>query len=191
MMKLIHGSGWILHLILFMYLLTSHSLGLASNVLDQGSDYQRGKQAFSIYCQGCHTLRYADHATLNTPIDEIQRWFGKTPPDLSNIARGRSTIWLTRFLSDFYPDAERPFGSNNRQFKNVAMPNVLASITDEKERAQTIHDIVIYLDEIADPNQSLRKKTGFKILAFFFCFITCFWLIQRINQTNFAKIDKM
>lgn len=157
--------------------------GLTSPHPDEKADYLRGEQAFTIYCQGCHTLRYAAHTTLNTPTDEMQRWFGKLPPDLSNIARGRSPLWLNHFLNDFYPDANRPFGSNNRQFLNVAMPNVLASIADKKQRTQTIHDIVVYLDDIADPNQSLRKKTGLTISLLLICLIICFWFVQRNNRT--------
>jgi len=58
-------------------------------------------------------------------------WFGKAPPDLSVIARARTSFeysgpdYLYSFLRGFYRDASSPTGWNNVASPNIAMPNVL------------------------------------------------------------------
>jgi len=58
-------------------------------------------------------------------------WFGKAPPDLSVIARARTSFeysgpdYLYTFLRGFYRDASTPTGWNNIASANIAMPNVL------------------------------------------------------------------
>lgn len=52
-------------------------------------------------------------------------WFGKSPPDLSLVARSRGTSWVYSYLLSFYPDPARPLGWNNAQFPGASMPHVL------------------------------------------------------------------
>ncbi|NIT57864.1 MAG: cytochrome c1, partial [Aliifodinibius sp.] len=58
------------------------------------------------------------------PSDGV-KFFGVAPPDLSVIARSRGEDWLYSYFMTFYLDPSRPFGVNNLQFKDVAMPHVL------------------------------------------------------------------
>jgi ubiquinol-cytochrome c reductase cytochrome c1 subunit len=53
------------------------------------------------------------------------KFFGVAPPDLSVVARSRGADWLYGYFMSFYSDPARPFGVNNLQFKDVAMPHVL------------------------------------------------------------------
>jgi ubiquinol-cytochrome c reductase cytochrome b subunit len=58
-------------------------------------------------------------------------WFGATPPDLTLVARARAAAgrsgpeWLYTYLRNFYRDDSRPYGVNNRVFKDVGMPHVM------------------------------------------------------------------
>ena len=126
----------------------------------------QGEQLFATYCGGCHTLRYAGHAHVSMPRDEAARWFGRSPPDLSNIGQIRGSTWLSAFLEGFYPDAKRPFGTNNVQYSDVAMPDVLSSIENDAQRRAAVHDMVMYLEDVADPHRDLRHKIGYGVIGF-------------------------
>jgi ubiquinol-cytochrome c reductase cytochrome c1 subunit len=57
--------------------------------------------------------------------DDAAHWFGRTPPDLSLIARARGADWLYTFLKSFYLDPSRPTGVNNTALPGASMPHVL------------------------------------------------------------------
>jgi len=135
---------------------------------------QRGAQVFVNYCMGCHSANYmrynrlADLGLTETQIrdnlvftgakvgdlmktamdaSDSKDWFGTPPPDLTVIARSRSssagngTDWLYSYLRGFYRDPSRPNGWNNVVFPNVGMPHVLWQLQGEqvlKTEVQTI-----------------------------------------------------
>lgn len=63
--------------------------------------------------------------------EDAKTWFGAVPPDLSVIARAKSSPvgsgadYLYTYLRTFYKDDTRPTGWNNMVMPNVAMPHVL------------------------------------------------------------------
>jgi len=59
---------------------------------------------------------------------QAKMFFGVAPPDLSLVARARSTDWLYTYLRNFYADDTRPLGVNNRVFANVGMPHVMIGL---------------------------------------------------------------
>ncbi|MGH8703332.1 MAG: cytochrome c1, partial [Burkholderiales bacterium] len=67
-----------------------------------------------------------------------KEWFGAPPPDLTVIARSRSSHagsgadWLYTYLRGFYRDSSRPTGWNNTVFPNVGMPHVLYQLQGEQ-----------------------------------------------------------
>jgi ubiquinol-cytochrome c reductase cytochrome c1 subunit len=69
--------------------------------------------------------KLTDMITVNMDPADGKSWFGKTPPDLSLIARSRGADQLYTFLHSFYLDPSRPTGMNNVVLPAVAMPNVL------------------------------------------------------------------
>jgi cytochrome c1 len=55
-----------------------------------------------------------------------KQWFGVNPPDLSLITRLKGgPDWLYTYMLGFYKDDSRPFGVNNKVFKDVGMPHVM------------------------------------------------------------------
>jgi len=119
---------------------------------------QNGARLFSNYCLSCHSASLMRWNRLNDiGIDDRQikeylilgnqkvgdvmsvamrsadgkTWFGKAPPDLSVIARARTSFeysgpdYLFTFLRGFYRDASSPTGWNNVASPNIAMPHVL------------------------------------------------------------------
>jgi len=115
---------------------------------------QRGAQLFVNYCMACHSAKFQRYSRLardiglteqqveanliltpNTkvgdtmrnamPAEESENWFGRTPPDLSLIARAKGADYVYTYLRTFYLDEERPLGVNNAVLVNAGMPHVL------------------------------------------------------------------
>lgn len=125
------------------------------DVSDEAS-LQRGAQTYMNFCMGCHSLEYGRYNRVARDLDipedifqehlmftdakigelmtnsmgseEAKEWFGAPPPDLTLVARVRGTDWLYTYLRNFYVDASRPLGVNNRVFPNVGMPHVMAEL---------------------------------------------------------------
>jgi len=125
---------------------------------------QRGAQMYMNYCMGCHSLQYSRYnrvaADLGIPEDLFEAnlmfdpnakigslmtnamdkklaktWFGAAPPDLTLVSRARKPEWLYTYLRTFYRDDSRPYGVNNKVFKDVGMPHVLLELQGLQECA--------------------------------------------------------
>jgi ubiquinol-cytochrome c reductase cytochrome c1 subunit len=125
------------------------------------SSLQRGARNFVSYCLGCHSLKYERYSRLGAdlgippdmlnkyiipsgdkpgnyiltsmPPADAETWFGKTPPDLSLMARARGTDYLYRLFKTYYVDPTRPTGANNLQLPAIAMPAVLSELEGLKK----------------------------------------------------------
>lgn len=114
---------------------------------------QRGARNFMNYCSGCHSAQYVRYKTIgkylelsedqlidnlmfnaaNTfetinvamPADSAERWFGKTPPDLSLRARAKGADYIYSFLKGFYVDPNSPTGVDNIVLSGTSMPHIL------------------------------------------------------------------
>lgn len=133
--------------------------------LNDSLSLQRGAQVFVNYCLNCHSAAYMRYNRLQdlgiteqqirdnliftgakvgdlmkTGMDpkDAKEWFGAPPPDLTVIARARSSgagsgaDWLYSYLRGFYRDPSRPTGWNNTVFPNVGMPHVLWQLQGEQ-----------------------------------------------------------
>ncbi|MFT5709940.1 MAG: ubiquinol-cytochrome c reductase cytochrome b subunit [Halioglobus sp.] len=126
---------------------------------------QSGAKLYMNYCYGCHSLKYSRYnriaADLGIPEDLLQAnlmfdpsektgalmdnamddtlakvWFGAAPPDLTLVSRARQPEWVYTYLRNFYKDENRPYGVNNRVFKDVGMPHVLLELQGMQECAR-------------------------------------------------------
>lgn len=127
--------------------------------LFDNASLQRGAKMFVNYCLNCHSASYMRYSrlqdiglteeqikdnllfTTEKPGDtmtaamkyaDAKVWFGAAPPDLSVIARSRSSDWLYTYLRSFYRDESRPTGWNNTAFDKVGMPHVMATLQGEQ-----------------------------------------------------------
>ena len=133
----------------------------AGNDPDNQESLQRGARNFMNYCSGCHSAEYVRYNTVarglglsedqvvrnlmfnaekihetiqrTMPVDQSARWFGKSPPDLSLIARAKSTDYLYSFLKGFYVEEGSPTGVNNLYLAGTSMPHVLWELEGFKE----------------------------------------------------------
>lgn len=149
---------------------------------DDPVSLQRGAHVFVNYCMGCHGTAFMRYGKLmefglserqirdnliftgakvgdpmRSGMDprESKEWFGAAPPDLSVIARSRSSHagsgadWLYTYLRSFYRDPARPNGWNNTVFPNVGMPHVLWQLQGEQ---------VLKTEEVFIPAGSGKKE---------------------------------
>jgi ubiquinol-cytochrome c reductase cytochrome c1 subunit len=132
---------------------------------------QRGAQVYVNYCLGCHSAAYMRYNRLadiglneqqiksflilgDSKVGDLMKnamdpraarqWFGTAPPDLTVIARSRSSEagsggdWVYTYLRSFYRDPSRPTGWNNLVYPNVAMPHVLYQL--QGQQALEVHE---------------------------------------------------
>jgi ubiquinol-cytochrome c reductase cytochrome c1 subunit len=149
---------------------------------------QHGAQLFVNYCLNCHSASYMRYNRLQEiglseqqikeqllftadkvgePMriamqrSDAKAWFGAAPPDLSIIARAKSSEegsgadWLYTYLRTFYRDESRPTGWNNIAFPTVAMPHVLWQL--QGARALTINEVRTVADA-----QDATKVVGYE-----------------------------
>jgi ubiquinol-cytochrome c reductase cytochrome c1 subunit len=127
---------------------------------------QNGAKLFVNYCLNCHSaafMRYnrlrdigltdkqiAENLafatdkigdTMKASIDPAQAkaWFGKNPPDLTLIARSRSSSagtgadYVYTLLRTYYRDDTKPTGWNNKAYPNIGMPHPLWEMQGEQK----------------------------------------------------------
>ncbi len=171
---------------------------------------QKGATLFTNYCMGCHSAKYMRYERLaedlDIPIDLVQKnfmvttdlpgspmttsmspdlaeqWFGTPPPDLTLESRLRGPDWLYSYLIGFYEDESRPWGVNNKMFKDVGMPNVLASLEEELgEEAfkAAMGDLTNFMAYMADPVKVKREALGAKVLLFLLILLIPAYLLKR------------
>lgn len=143
-----------------------HRLETAPYRINDMAALQNGAKLFVNHCLSCHSansMRYNKLMDIGLTEEEIKRnllftgdkvgdlmhiamtpedaknWFGAPPPDLSVIARAKSTTmgpsgvdYVYTFLRTFYRDASRPNGWDNLVFPSVGMPNVLWQLQGER-----------------------------------------------------------
>ena len=143
------------------------SFPAAGNDIRNHASLQRGARNFMNYCSGCHSARYVRYnriakdlgipeAELKTNLmftsektfetikismlpDDAKKWFGTVPPDLSLIARARSSDYISAFLHSFYADPSKPTGGNNTVLPGTAMPHVLADLQGVQQAVFATH----------------------------------------------------
>ena len=204
-----------------------------ANVTDIAS-LQRGARDFVGYCLGCHSLKYERWSRLGKDLNipprllvkdlippgetaagyiispmipaDAEKWFGKAPPDLSLMARARSTDYLYQYLKTFYVDTSRATGANNMAFPQSAMPDIVAPLEGlrvavyqnvgneqvfdhfkqiapgsmtPQQFDQFVHDLVNFLDYVGDPEQAMSHAMGVWVVLFLLAFTWFAWLLKR------------
>jgi ubiquinol-cytochrome c reductase cytochrome c1 subunit len=136
----------------------SYPLDKAPDLSNDKAALQHGAKLFVNYCLNCHaaaSMRYNRLKDIGLSDDQIKEnllfsadkigetmkvsiqakdakeWFGAAPPDLSVIARAKSSHggtgadYIYTYLRTYYRDASKPTGWNNLAYVGSAMPHVL------------------------------------------------------------------
>jgi ubiquinol-cytochrome c reductase cytochrome c1 subunit len=203
--------------------------------MNDKASLQRGAAIFMNYCLSCHSAAFMRYNRMakdleipeevveenmmfaadrigglmktTMPEDDAKAWFGKTPPDLSLIARSRGPEWLYTYMRSFYLDDKSPSGWNNVLFEKVAMPHVLYSLQgarlaifkkdehgkevfekyemvkpgslNEEEYDAAARDLTNFLVYVAEPAQMIRYKLGVYVLIFLSIFFVFAYLLKK------------
>ncbi|MCG2633573.1 MAG: cytochrome c1 [Gammaproteobacteria bacterium] len=193
--------------------------------LHNKASLQRGAGVFVNYCLSCHSAKFVryqriaqdlglteeqvvsnlifsdakigDTMTVAAPSEQMETWFGVTPPDLSLAARARGADWIYSYLKGFYADPSRPFGVNNTQLQNAAMPHVLwrlqgvqelvdghlelsePGLLSEHEYDELARDLTAFLVYISEPAALVRFSLGVKVVAFLLLLLLVTYLLKR------------
>lgn len=156
------------------------------------SALQNGAKLFVNYCLNCHAasaMRYNRLTDIGLTEEQIKNnllftgesvgdlmktalnpkdakeWFGAVPPDLSVIARAKSSAagsgadWLYTYLRTYYRDDNRPTGWNNLVYPNVGMPHVLWEL--QGVNAATFKEV----KDPHDPSKTIQTFAGFEPLT--------------------------
>lgn len=125
----------------------------AENQIGNVASLQRGARNFMNYCSGCHSARYVRYNTIAKDLmlnedqvieylmfnaektfetvqatmsaENAAEWFGRSPPDMSLMARARGTDYIYNYLKGFYLDPDSPTGVDNIVLGGTSMPHVL------------------------------------------------------------------
>ena len=213
---------------------TGHLEPAGININDPES-LQRGAKIFVNYCLSCHSADYMRYnrlaedlglseevvmenlvfadakigQTMSVAMDpeDSERWFGKTPPDLSLIGRARQADWLYAYMRSFYRDASGRW--NNLVLPNVSMPHVLwqmqgiqapvyathedqgysVEVIDHLEVTapgtlspeaydDVVRDLVAFLDYMGEPAKLKRKNIGVWVMLFLAVFAVLAYLLK-------------
>src|SRR5690606_27610529 len=151
---------------------------------------QNGAKLFVNYCLGCHSanaMRYNKLAEIGLTDEQIKKnllftsdkvgdlmhiamqredakeWFGAAPPDLSVIARAKSTNlgpsgvdYVYTFLRTFYRDTSKATGWNNLVFPSVGMPNVLWQL----QGPRSLEHVAVHEAEKEDGSMQWERTTA-------------------------------
>ncbi|MCX7552713.1 cytochrome c1 [Marinicella sp. S1101] len=129
---------------------------------------RNGAKTYMNYCMGCHSMdfqrynrvaedlelsedemmnglvltdaKFTDKMTISMGDAQAKEWFGKTPPDLSVIAKARGLDWLYNFLINYYADPNSVTGWNNLTLPNASMPHVLWELQGIRKANFDIYD---------------------------------------------------
>jgi ubiquinol-cytochrome c reductase cytochrome c1 subunit len=147
--------------------------------------------------------KIGDRMTIAMRPADAANWLGKTPPDLTLVARSRGVDWLYTYFMTFYQDASGHW--NNQVLPNAAMPHVFwqlqgiqkpmyathdghetierlvldqEGLQTPEEYEGTVRDLVTFLAYLSEPAQLKRKDIGIWVLLFLAFFTMVAYLLK-------------
>ena len=203
--------------------------------MNDTASLQRGAGLFVNYCLSCHSAAFMRYQRMSEdlqipkevvednmmftadrigglmktamPAEDAKKWFGKSPPDLSLIARSRGPEWIYTYMRSFYLDDSSPSGWNNVLFEKVAMPHVLYNLQgarhaifkkdehgkevfdhyemvkpgslNEDEFDASVRDLTNFMVYLAEPARMVRYKLGVYVLIFLAIFLVFAYLLKK------------
>ncbi len=165
-----------------------------TEVMNDQSALQNGAKIFVNHCLNCHaasSMRYNRLVDIGLTENQIREnllftadkvgelmktslsandakaWFGAVPPDLSVIARARSSgmgtgsDWIYTYLRTYYRDSSRATGWNNAVYPNVGMPHILWQT--QGQRGATLTEVKSSTDDKTKKVSWSQVETKFAV----------------------------
>jgi ubiquinol-cytochrome c reductase cytochrome c1 subunit len=120
------------------------------------------KDVFVNACQRCHSIKYGDFyggsMAAKTPDENIKKYMGTVPPDLSQYIKSRSEGYLHEFINN-----------PQKHLEGTAMPRVGLTLESETQ-------VIEYLSEVGDSKKEQRESLGAPFLGYLVIFAIFAWL---------------
>lgn len=178
---------------------------------------QRGGDALMNDCHSCHSMKYIkyrDLAGFGMDKQKVDAWrgdqtlddpllavmsesdallsFGKSPPDLSLMARARDggVNYLYSYLVGYFNTSDGVTG--NHVYPETKMPDPLgiAGATDPVQRAGIqgrARDIVSFLAWAADPHEAERIRLGYYVIAYLIVLTTLLYFVKNLIWSRLQR----
>lgn len=155
-----------------------------------------GERDFRLYCAGCHSIQSknlfeSEQWNIERPSKiQAEKWFGRQPPDLTEVADTRGVEWIKAYLLGFYPDSKSKTGSNNKVFEGTLMPNVMGERFKKytvAQKEQVASDIAEFLVHVADSSHYKRQIMAIVILPIMFILWPLVYLLYRTVRQDYKK----
>lgn len=201
--------AWFPLLLLFVVQCASAAADLEAVEFDHSPDtLRRGATVVTSVCMSCHSLKYLRYLDLKklgfsdaevktmsagnppaapltavTPPDVAQQTYGRTPPDLSLMAKARDggPHYIYRLLTGFYQDANGE--TNNHLYPGIRMPDILgwgsANATQRAELEKQAKDAASFLIWVADPRADERIRLGYYVMTYLVVLTVLLFLVKR------------
>lgn len=178
---------------------------------------RKGLEVFTDVCMGCHSAKYVTYRNLmdypeiglsREAVDDLRgdaalldglktelspedakESYGKVPPDLSVIARGRhgGGAYIYSLLTGYEhdPNGKIEDGHFNVSFPGgrTAMPDPLAWLDHDEDETADLEaqalEVSSFLEFIGDPHQNERKRIGFWVMIFLALLTLVLYALKR------------
>lgn len=196
---------------------------MTPNITMAKSQVIAGAKLFANRCMACHSLSFMRYSFLHQnlgmsraeikkdimlpanaiylrhmispmPPEKGHKWFGVTPPNLSQFERYKGADFVYTYLMSFYWDPNTKTGWNNKVFPKVAMPWIMAPWQgiiakngdvlvkgqwSQQEFKQKMTDVVAFLKYVSDPSYYVRHRLGPWAIGILLVFTFIAYLVKR------------
>ncbi len=125
------------------------------------------KQVFEDACLRCHSMKY-DKLYATSNVQDLKKYMGTIPPDLSIMIRAKSKEYLEVFIND-----------PQKQLKGTAMPRV--GLTKEAQE-----QVINYMEKVGDSKKDERESLGIKVIIYMIIFtiLAYLWKVKIWREVH-------
>ncbi|MEF3191461.1 MAG: c-type cytochrome [Campylobacterales bacterium] len=119
-------------------------------------------------CGRCHSIRYEKFAATTPNKDDLKRYLGSVPPDLSQMIKSAGHHYLEGFINQ--PQKLLP---------GTGMPRV--GLTEEAQKK-----VIEHLEKVGDPKKDERERLGLWFILYFaiFTVIAYLWKVKQFRKVH-------
>lgn len=117
-------------------------------LIDRDFAFAKDKDVFIQACGRCHDMKY-DNFYSPSNKEDLKKYLGSVPPDLSMMIRSRGEQYLNEFINN-----------TQKLLPGTAMPRVGLNEQAQKE-------VISYMEQIGDSKKQIREQTGVYVMIFF------------------------
>lgn len=152
------------------------ALGLSETDIADVVAYMRGMadtnltaaQVTQEACGRCHDIRYEKFAATTANKNDLKRYLGSVPPDLSQMIKSAGHHYLDGFIN-----------APQKLLPGTAMPRV--GLTEEAQKK-----VIEHLEKVGDPKKAERESMGLWFILYFaiFSVVAYLWKVKQFREVH-------